>query len=533
MLVVRGGRLGRFRRKRYISRRRHREESGGFDLVQALRESEARFRSLAEVVPQIVWIHDTGGALEYANDRLRDYAGFSPVTPAEQTKIVHPDDEPRRIARWHEARRSGISYECEYRMRRGDGEYRWFLSRALPERDATGKIVRWFGSTTDIHDLTMAQQAVRETDRRKGEFLAVLSHELRNPLSPIKSALHILDRAAPGGQQARWAEAVIARQVDQLSRLVDDLLDATRIARGKVDLQRHRVELNELVHRTIEDHRPLFDASGVTLVSELSPSPVFVDGDWHRLGQVVGNLLQNATKFTDRGGTTRVRVWHPPGSTDAFVRVADTGMGMSPGLIANLFQPFVQADTTLDRRKGGLGLGLALVKGLVELHGGDVEAMSDGLGAGAAFTVRLPIASAGAALRPAPRPETAKRRRRVLIVEDNPDAAACLRADLARDGHAVSVAHDGVSGIVTARRLRPEVVLCDIGLPGMDGYAVAKTLRADAATKNTFLVALTGYALPEDFRRASEAGFDRHIAKPPSLESIEEILRSADVTAAI
>jgi PAS domain S-box-containing protein len=531
--VVRGGQLGRYRRKRGVSRRIRRREGDGVDLVRALRESEARFRSLAEVVPQIVWIHDTRGALEYANDRLRDYAGFAPTSPAEQTSIVHPDDEPRRVARWREARRDGVPYECEYRMRRSDGAYRWFLARAQPERDETGKIVRWFGSTTDIHDLTMAQEAIRDADRRKGEFLAVLSHELRNPLSPIKSALHILDRAAPGGQQSRWAHAVIGRQVDQLSRLVDDLLDVTRIARGKVDLQRHRVELNELVHRTIEDHRSLFDANGVTLVSELSPSPVFVDGDWHRLAQVVGNLLQNATKFTNRGGTTRVRVWQGGGSNDAFVRVADTGVGMTPGLIATLFQPFVQADTTLDRRKGGLGLGLALVKGLVQLHGGDVQAQSDGLGAGAAFTIRLPGASAATSQQPSPRGDTSKRRRRVLIVEDNADAAACLRADLELDGHEVAVAHDGVTGVVTARELRPEVVLCDIGLPGMDGYAVAKTLRADATMKNTFLVALTGYALPEDFRRASEAGFDRHIAKPPSLESIAEILRSADVTAAI
>jgi PAS domain S-box-containing protein len=531
-LVVRGGRLERYRRKRGISRRIHREESG-VDLVQALRESEARFRNLAEAVPQIVWVRGNRAELEYSNDRLREYAGFSPVSPGDQTRIVHPEDEPRRVARWQEAWLNGTPYECEYRMRRKDGEYRWFLSRAQPERDGAGEVVRWFGFTTDIHDLTMAQEAVREADRRKGEFLALLSHELRNPLSPIKSALHILDRSPPGGPQARWAQSVIARQTDQLSRLVDDLLDATRIARGKVDLQRRRLELNELVHRTVEDHRSIFDTCGITLVSELSPSPVFVDGDGHRLAQIVGNLLQNASKFTDRGGMTRVRVWQRAGSSEAFIRVADTGVGMTPELIAGLFQPFVQADTTLDRRKGGLGLGLALVKGLVELHGGGVEAQSEGLGAGAAFTVRLPAAPLPAASDPAPRRELAKKRRRVLIVEDNPDAAACLRADLELDGHEVTVAHDGLTGIVTARKLRPEVVLCDIGLPGMDGYAVAKTLRADASLKGTFLVALTGYALPEDFRRASEAGFDRHIAKPPSLESIEEVLRSADGPAAV
>lgn len=499
---------------------------------RALRESETRFRSLTEVLPQIVWVQGVRGELEYSNRRLEEYAGRAPVEPEEQTAIVHPEDEARRVARWEQARRSGVSYECEYRMRRSDGEYRWFLSRAQSERDTEGKVVRWFGATTDIHDLTMAQQAIREADRRKGDFLAVLSHELRNPLAPIKSALDILDRTAPGGERARWAQSVIGRQVDQLSRLVDDLLDATRIARGKVDLQRRRIELNELVGRTVEDHRSLFDARGVKLELELTPSPVFVAGDWHRLAQAIGNLLQNATKFTDRGGVTRVRTWKEPGSNDAFVRVADSGVGMTSELIGHLFQPFVQADPTLDRRKGGLGLGLALVKGLVELHGGEVEAQSNGLGRGSAFTVRLPQTPAGAAPQARPRSEQARRPRRVLIVEDNADAAASLRAGLELDGHEVAVAHDGVTGVRTARELKPEVVLCDIGLPGMDGYAVAQMLRADEATKHTFLVALTGYALPEDFRRATEAGFDRHIAKPPSLDAIEEVLLDMNVTSA-
>ncbi len=484
------------------------------------------------MVPQIVWVQGIRGELEYSNHRLQQYAGSSPIEPQEQTALVHPEDEPRRVACWEEAWRTGVSYECEYRMRRSDGEYRWFLSRAQPERDAEGNVVRWFGSTTDIHDLTMAQQAIVEADRRKGDFLAVLSHELRNPLAPIKSALDILDRTAPGAERARWAQSVIGRQVDQLSRLVDDLLDATRITRGKVDLQRRRLELNELVGRTVEDHRSLFEACGVKIELELALSPLFVEGDWHRLAQTVGNLLQNATKFTDRSGVTRVGVWKASDSNDAFVRVADTGVGMTPELIAHLFQPFVQADPTQKRPKGGLGLGLALVKGLVELHGGEVWAQSDGLGAGAAFTVRLPLAPAVVAPAIAPRSEQPRKPRRVLIVEDNADAAASLRAGLELDGHEVAVAYDGVTGVRRARELKPEVVLCDIGLPGMDGYAVAQTLRADEAMKHTFLVALTGYALPEDFRRATAAGFDRHIAKPPSLDAIEEVLLGVHVPGA-
>jgi PAS domain S-box-containing protein len=529
--VGRVGRLGRHRRRRAISRQRssQRERDEGAGLLSgALRESDARFRDVAESLPQILWISGVRGEVEYQNGRLAEYAGRAPVEPEEQTDIVHPDDRARRFARWDEARRGGAFYECEYRMRRNDGEYRWFLGRALPVRDAAGEVARWFGSTTDIHELKMAQEALRESDRRKGEFLAVLSHELRNPLAPIKSALEILDRTAPGAQQARWAQSIITRQVDQLVRLVDDLLDATRISRGKVDLQRRRLELCELVRRTLEDHRSLFDTSGVKVELELAASPVFVEGDSNRLAQVVGNLLHNAAKFTDPGGTARVRVWQDSASTDVFVRVSDSGIGMAPELLASLFEPFVQADSTLERRKGGLGLGLALVKGLVELHGGSVTARSDGLGAGSAFTVRLPNALPVPPPRPAPQPGTQTRRRRVLIVEDNADAAACLRAGLELDGHEVAIAYDGVTAVQTARELKPEVVLCDIGLPGMDGYAVAQTIRADEAMRNTFLVALTGYALPDDFRRATEAGFDRHLAKPPSSESLDEVLRSVD-----
>ncbi len=252
------GRLGRHRRRRALSRQRSSQREGDDGaglLLGALREGGAHFRHVAESLPQILWVSGVRGEVEYQNGRLAEYAGRAPVEPEEATDIVHPDDRARRFARWDEARRAGTFYECEYRMRRNDGEYRWFLGRALPVRNAAGEVARWFGSTTDIHELKMAQEALRESDRRKGEFLAVLSHELRNPLAPIKSALEILDRTAPGAQQARWAQSIITRQVDQLVRLVDDLLDATRISRGKVDLQRHRLELCGLVRRTLEDHQ--------------------------------------------------------------------------------------------------------------------------------------------------------------------------------------------------------------------------------------------------------------------------------------
>jgi len=376
----------------------------------------------------------------------------------------------------------------------------------------------------DITERRRAEDALREADRRKDEFMAVLSHELRNPLAPIRNSLHILERAAPGGDQARRAQTVIDRQVGHLSHLVDDLLDVTRISRNKVRLDRQVLDLNDLVRRTIEDHRSLFEKNEVRVEARFAPEPIRVNADGTRLAQVVGNLLQNAAKFTSRGQHTTVSVSVDRAQQQAVISVSDTGVGMPPEVLARLFQPFMQADTTLDRSKGGLGLGLALVKGLVELHGGTIDAHSDGLGRGAEFIVRLPLAIEAGAAAEAKRASSKPAGRRVLIIEDNIDAADSLREVLEFGEHEIVVAYNGPEGVAKAREFRPEVVLCDIGLPGMDGFDVARAFRADEGLKGTYLVALSGYALPEDVQRAQEAGFDRHLAKPPSLEKIEEVL---------
>jgi signal transduction histidine kinase/CheY-like chemotaxis protein len=370
------------------------------------------------------------------------------------------------------------------------------------------------------------EQALREADQRKNEFLGVLSHELRNPLAPIRNALYILDRAAPGGEQATRARSVIGRQVDHLTRLVDDLLDVTRISRGKIQLQRRRVDLGELVLRTIEDHRALFADREIALEVHSAPGPAPVDADETRLAQVLGNLLQNSEKFTSRGGRVAVSVEVHAGAVRVAVR--DTGIGIAPELLPNVFEPFTQADDTLHRSLGGLGLGLALVKGLVELHGGRVAARSDGAGLGAEIAFELPLLADAAAPRAAePAASVRAGCRRILVVEDNPDSAETLREVLGLAGHEVECARDGREGVETARAFVPDVVLCDIGLPEMDGYAVARALRADPATAGAMLVALTGYALPDDQRRAAEAGFDRHLAKPVSLDDLDAVLAAA------
>jgi PAS domain S-box-containing protein len=358
---------------------------------EALRESEARFRALAEAMPQMVWTTDARGSIDYLNGRWNAYTGASESAPLEHVwSAIHPEDAARVRERWEGSIATGDPFEIEYRLRRADGAHRWQLARGIPVRDAGGAVRAWFGTTTDVHDLKVLQEALSEADRRKSEFLGVLSHELRNPLAPIRNALFLLERAPSGSDQAARAHAVLRRQTEHLTRLVDDLLDVTRISRGKFELRRGKVDLNEIAARTAEDHRPLFDASGVELHVELERAPLWVDGDATRLAQIVANLLQNSAKFTGRGGRVTLSLAHRGG--DAEIRVRDDGAGIDPGLLAHVFEPFTQGDQTLARTGGGLGLGLALVNGLAELHGGSVVARSEGLGQGAEFLVRVPLA---------------------------------------------------------------------------------------------------------------------------------------------
>jgi PAS domain S-box-containing protein len=380
----------------------------------------------------------------------------------------------------------------------------------------------------DVSDRRRAEAALQranarlvEADRHKDEFLGILSHELRNPLAPIWNSIYILDHAEPGGEQARRAREVIARQAGHLGRLVDDLLDVTRIANGKVDLRRTRLELGELVRRTGEDHRALLEQHGVTLELALPDAPVWVDGDLTRLAQVVGNLLQNAAKFTATGG--RVTLSLVTAGGEAEIRVRDTGTGIEPALLEQVFEPFTQGAQGLARTAGGLGLGLALVKGLAALHGGRVAARSDGPGQGTEFVVTLPVASAAGTGEAVSRLPRAAAGRRVLVVDDNPDAAESLAQLVELFGHRAEVAFDGPSAIQKIRAGAPDVVLCDIGLPGMSGYEVARAVRAEDGGA-VRLVAVSGYAQPEDLRAAAEAGFDRHIAKPPSPDELARLL---------
>ncbi len=352
----------------------------------------------------------------------------------------------------------------------------------------------------------------------------ILSHELRNPLAPIRNSIFILERAAPGAEPARRAKEVIRRQTDHLTRLVDDLLDVTRIARGKIELRRSRVDLREVVLNAAEDFRLLFRDRAVAFDVVVPGERIWADADATRITQVIGNLLHNASKFTPGG--ERVALMLAANHGVAEVRVRDTGAGIDPALLPTIFDPFVQGERTLARTEGGLGLGLALVKGIIELHGGSVRVDSGGKGRGAEFVVRLPLAAAATQARSVALRPPQNGARRVLVVDDNADAAESL-AEIARMlGHDVDVANDAATALDKAQANPFDVVLCDIGLPGMSGYDVARALRASGGAKMQ-LIAVSGYAQPEDVRRAVEAGFDAHVPKPADIEELMKLLAAA------
>ncbi len=371
---------------------------------------------------------------------------------------------------------------------------------------------------------------LQDANRHKDEFLAMLAHELRNPLAPIRNSLHILHLAGLDRQTLEQVRTMMERQVRHLSRLVDDLLDVARITRGKIQIRRELVDLAGLVRTTAEDRRPTLKQAGMNLTVDVPKTPVWVAGDATRLVQVLGNLLDNAIKFKDHGDRVAVRLSVDDRRRQAVLVVRDNGAGIEPALLPRLFDPFAQADRTLDRSRGGLGLGLSLVKGLVQLHGGEVRAASAGTGQGAEFTVRLPLKEEVEALTGSPgaAAHRAGQPLRILIVEDNRDAADSLRMLLQLSGHEVTAAYTGPEGVEKARSWRPDVVLCDIGLPGLDGYGVATELRRDPSTAKVNLIALTGYGREEDRQRARQAGFNHHLTKPVDPNDLQSLLvRSA------
>jgi PAS domain S-box-containing protein len=674
----------------------------GLGPLEPLAANDERFRHLVEANPAIAWSVDARGNMTYANQRLFDYTGLQASGNLDDwaRRALHPSDYPTRAETWRKAQEDGGAFEMEARIRRHDGAYRWFLLRALPLKDAQGRVVEWSGSGTDIDerkrseenlrfladasaalveiadfegtlkciaqlalpgfadcaevtvldpsgkvrrlaalhwdpgrtrfaeelerrypidekgtarrairsgqpvlvadideqmlreaarsrehlellrsldlrsylcvpmrskdrilgaiafatsesgraftefDLEVAEELARraaialenarlvrelkEADRRKDEFLAVLAHELRNPLAPVRNAIEILRSLPPPSPQLQWTHDVIDRQVRQLSRLVDDLLDVSRITSGKIELRKERVDLADAVRIALESSRPVIERGGHELTVRVTPEPVWLDADLARLAQVLSNLLNNAAKYTRPGGHIWVTAERRDG--EALVSVRDNGLGIEPAMLARIFDMFTQAGSAGAHSQGGLGIGLTLVRRLVELHGGRVEARSEGIGRGSEFVVHLPVASAGSAA-DARREEAVAAAaipasRRILVVDDHRDAADSLCMLLKSRGHDVRVAYDGIEAVGAAVTFHPDVVLLDIGLPKLSGHEAARRIR-DARGDDVTLVAVTGWGQEEDRRRAREAGFDHHLVKPVDLQAITRIIEKA------
>ena len=516
--------VGRDITERKRAEEEHRQLESQRQIERVLRASEERFRSLADNAPVLIWMSGLRNEAAYFNKPWLDFTGRSleEELGAGWIESIHPDDRQRCIETCDAAFARREPLAMQLRLRRHDGEYRWMLDNGIPHFAADGAFNGYVGSCVDITSRKLAEEELEQAGRRKDEFLAMLGHELRNPLAPIGMAVEIMRKRPPADDSIVWARDIIARQLRQLTRLVDDLLDVSRINRGKVTLLLTRVDLTSVVAQAVEASRPLVESAGHELTTHVPSRPVWVRGDSVRLGQVLANLLNNAAKYTPAGG--RIGLTVEQRDPQVILTVADNGIGLSAEMVERVFDLFWQLESR-DDAGGGLGIGLTLVKRLVELHGGGIEARSAGRGRGSEFIVRLP-ALQGEAKQPAIAsplgPVT--RRRRILVVDDNIDAAETLAGILRLHDQDVSVAHDGEAALQMAGVIQPDIVLLDLDLPKVDGLEVARRLRAGSPARPLLVVATTGFGQEEDRRRTAEAGFDHHLVKPIDPEVLHSLL---------
>jgi PAS domain S-box-containing protein len=504
---------------------------------EAVRQSQSRLTAALEIAELGIWEYDVAAARATHDQRCREVFGISDeqVSSDRMFDLVHPHDRPRvqqEVAAALDPRGNGL-YDTEYRIVRPDGTPRWVAVRGHASREGSDAIsipARLVGTVMDITGRKEAEEALREAnrrlaeaDRRKDEFIAILSHELRNPLAPIRYALPLLERERLGDAAAR-AVSVVNRQVNHLARLVDDILDVSRLTRGQIELRRERVTLGSILSAATEAASPAIVAGRHTLSAALPDEPIWVDGDSGRITQALTNLLNNSAKYTPAGGQIVLEATREDGQ--AIIRVRDNGMGIDPQLLPTLFEMFRQLNRA-DRPQGGLGVGLAFAKQLVEMHGGSIEAHSEGVGRGSEFVVRLPVIAEADSSDLQATPEStrvASGRLKVLVVDDNADFVQMLAASLESAGHEVRKALDGRSAIGTAVSYRPDVVLLDLGLPVMGGLEVARELRRRPEMAGVRLVALTGWGQAQDRRRTEEAGFDHHLTKPTDPQELQALL---------
>ena len=499
---------------------------------RALRESEHRFQLIARSTNDAIWDWDLVTNKVWWNEGVRTLFGYSPEEAAADSfwwdRHVHPEDVGRVIGPLFAAIDGDeTSSESEYRFRCADGSTAFVLDRFHILRNEQGKAVRIVGSMQDLTDRKRAEDALKEAGRRKDEFLATLAHELRNPLGALSSAAQLLAKASDDPAVAGKAREIVHRQVDHMARLLDDLLDVSRITHGFLPLRMERLNVVDAIHAAVETVWPQIEAKGHRLELHAPSEALHVDADHIRLGQVIGNLLSNAAKYTDAGGVLEVSARQE--GDQVVIVVADNGIGMSVDMLAHVFEMFWQASPALQRSEGGLGIGLSLVHGLVQLHGGVVEAASDGPGRGSRFTVRLPHALAQREPSRVPRkhdPGAGRVGVRILVADDNVDSATSWGMLLELAGHEVRIAHNGLRAVEIAQEFKPHLALLDIGMPELNGYEVAQRMRAANWGANATLVALTGWGHERDRQQAREAGFDHHFTKPVEMSALEPILAS-------
>jgi PAS domain S-box-containing protein len=496
-----------------------------------LAESEERFRQLAENVNQVFWMADPQTTqLLYISPAYEQVWGRSCQSLYENPRsffdAVHPDDRERvRIAVLENHSRSEET-DKEYRVLRPDGSIRWVRDRAFPIKNAAGQFYRVVGIVDDFTDRKLAEEALKAADRRKDEFLATLAHELRNPLAAIQNGLQIMRLAGHDQIAVEQARTMMERQMQHFVRLLNDLLDLSRINSCKIELHRERVELADVVQCALETCEPLIKEFDHELIVTVPDGPFYMDADKTRLVQVLCNLLTNAAKFSDRGG----RIWLTAKQQggEAMVSVRDTGVGIPPHMLPKVFEVFTQVDQSLEKSHGGLGIGLSIVQHLVEMHGGTVEARSGGTGTGSEFVVRLPVVLSlvHAVEQVGDNPHSARptARHRILVVDDNDDSADSLAMMLGLMGNDVRVALDGLEAVTAAAAYRPDLILLDIGMPTMNGYETCRRIREQPGGKGIRIAATTGLGQDEDRRRTREAGFDHHLVKPVDPDALEKLL---------
>ena len=490
---------------------------------ESAQRNEAMLRAVLDQIPSGVTVRDADtGDLILSNARSLEIMGSLTPNPGQfdDYRGFHPDGRPYRTEEWpvYRSMATGEAVEAEeIDCERADGTRIALRVSSVPVRDPqTGRPWCFATVTRDVTEQKRLEQSLRDADRRKNELLATLAHELRNPLAPIRNAVEILRLKGPPDPTLESARTMIDRQLTHLIRLIDDLLDLSRIDRGRLQVRRERVALAEVLERALESSRPRLELAHHTLQLSLPPEPVWLDADPIRLAQAFQNLLDNACKYTEPGG--RIGLCAERDEAGLAVRIADSGIGIEPEHLPGVFETFSQMGSTLERSQGGLGIGLALARGLVEMHGGTIEARSAGPGQGSEFIVRLPaLPHAPAAQPPCPSARACGEpvaARRILVVDDNRDIVDSLALLLRLVGNQVETAGDGLAAVEAAGRYRPDLILLDIGMPRLDGYSACRQIRAQPWGRGMAIVALTGWGQEEDRRRSREAGFDGHLVKP-------------------